>query len=220
MYAADYHRNGTVNATLIVNNYRGRHLNSPNDAIVDSKANLWFTDPAYGWYNDWPGVQPPELPNSIYFFNTTSKALKALSNSVALVPNGLALSADETILYVSDSNSTSGRPPHRSPTSPRNIWAFDVDIEVGVISNPRMIYVTETGWPDGIRVTSSGLLVIGAVGGADVVDPRTGLLLGRINTPDDIVFNVEPILGTGVWFLTGQNYIYKVSLREMALERG
>lgn len=127
-------------ATPVVNNYRGRHLNSPNDAIVDSKGNIWFTDPAYGWYSAWEGVQAPELPNAVYHFNSTSKALIALSNAVALVPNGLALSADESILYVSDSNSTSGRPAENYPASQRNIWAFDVD--GSVISNARMVYQT------------------------------------------------------------------------------
>lgn len=214
LYEVDY-RDGT--AVPIVNNYHGRHLNSPNDLIVDSRSNIWFTDPAYGWYSAWPDVQPPELPNTIYFFNTTSKALKAVSTSVALVPNGLALSADETVLYVSDSNSTSGRPLQQSATSQRNIWAFNV--KGTVMSNPKLIYVTETGWPDGIRVTITGLLLIGSFGGVDVIDPKDGLLLGRINTPDDIIYNVEPIPGTGIWFLTGQKYIYKVSLKETALKR-
>jgi gluconolactonase len=198
-----------------VNNYRGRHLNSPNDIIIDSKSNLWFTDPAYGWYSGWPRVKAPELPNSIYFFNSSLKALIALSNSIALVPNGLAFSADESILYVSDTNSTSGRPVQSSLASQRNIWAFDVNGTS--ISNARLVYETETGWPDGLRVTSNGFLIIGAMGGADVVDPRNGVLLGKINAVDDIIFNVESIPGTGTWFLTGQNYIYKVTIREKSL---
>ena len=162
------------------------------------------------------GVSRPELPNSIYFFNTTSKALITASNSVALVPNGLAFSSDETVLYVSDSNSTSGRPVEQSPDSLRNIWAFDHVPNSTTLSNPRLIYQTETGWPDGLRVTASGFLVIAAAGGADIVDPSTGVLLGKINTPGDIIFNVEGIPGTGIWFLTGRDSIYKVTLREKA----
>lgn len=201
---------------LLLNNFRGRHLNSPNDIIVDSASNLWFTDPCYGWYQMLSGVSGPELPNSIYFFNTTSKALITVSNSVALVPNGLAFSSDETVLYVSDSNSTSGRPVDSSPDSLRNIWAFDRVPNSTTLINPRLIYQHETGWPDGLRVTDSGFLMIAAAGGADIVDPRTGILLGKINTPRDIIFNVEGIPGTGVWFLTGRDSIYKVTLKEKA----
>jgi sugar lactone lactonase YvrE len=202
-------------ATAVVNNYRGRHLNSPNDVVIDSNSNLWFTDPAYGWYSAWPGVSAPELPNSIYFFNTTSKALISLSNSVALVPNGLALSEDESILYVTDSNSTSGQPTQNYAASQRNVWAFDID---GVmLSNPRLVYEVESGWPDGLRVTRNGLLIIAVLGGADVIDPHTGILLGRINAVDDIIFNVESVPGTGTWFMTGQNFIYKFTIKEKSL---
>lgn len=101
--------------------------------------------------------------------------------------------------------------------SQRNIWAFDV--MGSLLSNGRLIYMTETGWPDGIRVSSGGFLIASVFGGADVLDPRTGQLLGRINTPGDIIYNIEPIPGTGTWFLTGQNHIYKVRVNEKSQSR-
>jgi len=55
------------------------------------------------------------------------------------------------------------------------------------------------------------------LGGADVVNPSTGVLLGKINAVDDIIYNVESIPGTGTWFLTGRDYIYKVTVREKSL---
>lgn len=58
--------------------------------------------------------------------------------------------------------------------------------------------------------------MIAAAGGADIVDPRTGVLLGKVNTPGDIIFNVEGIPGTGTWFLTGRDSIYKVTIKEKA----
>jgi sugar lactone lactonase YvrE len=205
-------------ATLpVLNNFRGSHLNSPNDIIIDSESNIWFTDPAYGWYSAWPGVGPPELPNSIYFFNSTSRALICASNNVVLTPNGLALSADEKTLYVSDSNTTAGRPAQTHASSIRNIWAFDVN--GALLSNPRLIYETETGWPDGLRVTRNGFLMIAVVGGVDVVDPRNGMLVGKINTRGDVVYNLESIPGTGMWILTGRDGIYKVGLKERGLDR-
>lgn len=212
-----YSVNYTDGSTMpIVNNYRSRHLNSPNDIIADSKSNFWFTDPVYGWYNSWQGVQAPELPNTIYFFNSSTNALIAASTNV-LMPNGLALSNDESILYVSDSNSTSGRPLTSVESSTRSIWAFDV--RGSQLHNQRLIYTTETGWPDGIRITASGYLMIGAYAGVDIVDPITGVLVGKINTPDDVIFNLEGIPGTGTWFLTGRDYIYKVSMGGDALCR-
>lgn len=178
-------------------------------------------------------MQAPELPNAIYFFNTSSKALVALSNGVVLVPNGIALSRDERTLYVSDSNSTSQRPIQSSLESERNIWAFDINANANAninskrtpggdlgpsISNARLVHSTETGWPDGLRVTENGFLVIGVLGGADVVDASTGVLVGKINAVGDIIYNVASVPGTGTWFLTGRDYVYKVTVREKSLD--
>ncbi|KAJ5654240.1 hypothetical protein N7490_001243 [Penicillium lividum] len=201
--------NGT--ATPVVNNFRGRHLNSPNDLIFDSNSNIWFTDPPYGWAQGFPEVQAPELPNGIYFFNTKTKALVAVSNSVVTTPNGLAFSPDGSTLYVADSNSTAGRPLEFFPASLRNVWAFDV--AGSLLSNARLIHQTESGWPDGIQVTRNGYVLVAVLGGVDVIDPSSGLLLGKINTPDDIIFNLErgPQRGNQeMWLLTGQKYIYKL----------
>ncbi|TKA63351.1 hypothetical protein B0A55_10078 [Friedmanniomyces simplex] len=196
-------------AEAILNNYHGRHLNSPNDLIFDSASNILFTDPPYGWHN-WPGVAAPELPNAIYHFNPQTGGLRALSNSVVQTPNGLALSPDESVLYVADSNSSLYSGAHL--TSVRNVWAFDY--RGGMLRHPRLVYQVESGWPDGLRVTREGLLMVAVAGGVDVVDPANGLLLGKINTPGDIIFNVEPVRGKsgGVWILTGKRHIYKVTI--------
>ncbi|KAJ5106767.1 hypothetical protein N7456_003442 [Penicillium angulare] len=202
-------------ATPIVNNFRGRHLNSPNDLIFDSNSNIWFTDPPYGWYQGFPDVQAPELPNGIYFFNTKTKALVAASNSFVSTPNGLALSPDESTLYVADSNSTAGRPIAFHPASLRNIWAFDV--KGSVLSNARIVYFTESGWPDGLQVTKRGYLLVAVLGGVDIINPESGILLGKVNTPGDIIFNIErgPQRGNqAMWLLTGESYIYKLMISE------
>ncbi|RMY93135.1 hypothetical protein D0861_02101 [Hortaea werneckii] len=183
----------------------------PNDLIFDSLGNIFFTDPTYGRASQWPGVQDPQLPNSIYHFDTDTKTLRTLSNSPLLFPNGLALSVDEKTLYVADSNSS-----FSSPASVRNVWAFDVEQKGAILSNPRLVYQAESGWPDGVRVSRSGLLFVAVAGGVDVVAPATGLLLGKINVPGDIVFNLEPASGErdGVWLLTGSKAIYKVTIAE------
>lgn len=211
-----YNLNWTDGTTTpVVNNYRGRKLNSPNDIVADENDNVWFTDPAYGWYTSWPGVEQPELPNAVYFFNTSSGALVPVTNDVVRVPNGLAFSGDRRTLYISDTNSTSGKPLTKFPSGVRNIYAFSV--AGSILSNPRLVYQSEVGWPDGFRVTSGGYIIVGAASGADVLDPRTGVLLGKINAPNDTIFNIEPIPGTGTWFMTGTNYIYKATLQEKSL---
>jgi gluconolactonase len=37
--------------------FRGEYLNSPNDIAVRSDGSIYFTDPDYGRWNDWIGLQ-------------------------------------------------------------------------------------------------------------------------------------------------------------------
>lgn len=201
-------------AIPVVNNFRGRHLNSPNDLAFDSQSNMWFTDPPYGWYQGFQNVQSPEVPTGIYFFNMKTMALNVVSNNVVIMPNGLAFSPNGAALYIVDSNSTSGKPMEHHAASVRNVWAFDV--KGSLLSNPRLIHQTESGWPDGLQVTQSGHVLVAVLGGVDIIDPKTGYLLGKINTPDDIIFNLErgPRRANGsMWLLTGQKHIYKVIMK-------
>ncbi|KAF2216378.1 hypothetical protein CERZMDRAFT_93675 [Cercospora zeae-maydis SCOH1-5] len=202
----------TGRVETIANNYRGRHLNSPNDLIFDSKGNLYFTDPDYGVDNGWKDVQPSELPNSVYRVDAKTRFMQSLTVGVVTKPNGLALSPDESILYIADSNSSTN-----VLKSERGVWAFD-NREAGLLENPRLVYLVEGGWPDGLRVTKNGLLFAAVHGGMDVVDPTSGVVLGRINTPGETIFNLEPARGKGQWLLTGQDNIYKVTIKEQPLE--
>jgi gluconolactonase len=59
--------------------------------------------------------------------------------------------------------------------------------------------------------------MVAALGGVDVVDPTSGALLGKINTPNDIIFNLERVTRQGdygMWLLTGRDFIYKVLIKE------
>lgn len=180
---------------------------------------MLFTDPTYGWAQSWPGVGPPELPTTIYLFHTTTRTLFPLSNNDVLQPNGLALSANEKTLYVADSNSTSGKPIGVWEDSVRNVYAFDFDEKTRRLDNRRLVHVVEKGWPDGLRVTKMkngrDLVLVASMGGVDVVDTTeggAGVLLGKFNVGDDIVFNLEPVGETGMWLLTGMKGVYKVRI--------
>ena len=203
----------------MVNNYRLAHLNSPNDLIFTSSGNILFTDPTYGWTQLWPGVGAPELPTSVYHFNVKTGALTVLTTDL-LQPNGLALSPDEKTFYVADSNSTSSRPVKVWEDSVRNVYAFDFDEAKISLTGQRLVHVMERGWPDGLRLTTSKrgkpLLLVAGMGGVDVLDVSrggAGVLLGKFNVGDDIIFNLEPInKDRSEWLLTGKKAVYKFSV--------
>ena len=112
-------------ATVIADNYNGKRLNSPNDAVVHSDGSIWFTDPPYGGqlYEGEPDVgggptnaegklnpklsQPAgfapgkrELPTNCYRVDTSGKIEIVVTEDQIPDPNGLMFSPDFKKLYV------------------------------------------------------------------------------------------------------------------------
>jgi len=83
----------------VVDQYMGKKLNSPNDAIVRSDGTIYFTDPTYGLEG-----RPQELTFKGVFRVSPTGAISLVDDKMNQ-PNGVALSPDEKILYVGDSGS-------------------------------------------------------------------------------------------------------------------
>ena len=82
--------------TVVANNYQSKRLNRPNDVVVKSDGSIYFTDPgapAPGMALDFAGV---------YQVSADLGTLTLLVRDFVL-PNGLAFSPDESILYINDS---------------------------------------------------------------------------------------------------------------------
>ena len=78
---------------VLVDHYKGKWLNSPNDLVFDKKGNLYFTDPPYG-LNKLDQDPLKELPfNGIFKWNP-KEGIQLLSESMNR-PNGILLSKDE-----------------------------------------------------------------------------------------------------------------------------
>ena len=171
---ARYERDGA--RTTVVDRYQGARLNSPNDVIVASDGAIWFTDPPYGILDDSEGYKADsELGGCFVFrFNPSGGALTVASDDL-VHPNGLALSPDETTLYVSDTSAA------RIEGGNHHILAFDV-VDGRRLASPRVFTVIEPGWPDGLRVDVEGNVWTSAGDGIHVLDAAGGEL-GRIILP-------------------------------------
>ncbi|MYC30698.1 MAG: SMP-30/gluconolactonase/LRE family protein [Chloroflexi bacterium] len=150
--------------TVVSSNYRGRRLNRPNDVIVSSKGDIYFTDPGFptpGLDLDWNGVYhvTPDLGTITLIVWDFSR------------PNGLALSPDESVLYIND-------------TRRRHIRAFDLEPNgMPLIATDRVycdLNGEREGNPDGMKVDSQGNVYCGGSGGIWVIDPK-GQHLGIID---------------------------------------
>ena len=156
---------GTIN--VIVERYQGKRLNSPNDVVVKRDGTIWFTDPPYGLPNRTEGKELDK--NYVFRFDPQSGRLTTLVDDFDM-PNGLAFSPDEKVLYVADS----GKPHH--------IRAFDVRDD-GTITNDRVFCTLDKGIPDGFRCDTEGRVWTSAGDGVHIFGVD-GSLIGKIITPD------------------------------------
>lgn len=159
----------------LADRYQRRRLNSPNDAVVKSNGDIYFTDPPYGLRKR---EEDPfrELDfYGVYRIAAETGELTLLTKEVTR-PNGIAFSPDEKILYVAQSDRS------------EPIWhAFDVQ-EDGTLSNRRLFadarkLVTKdlSGGPDGMKVDQQGNLFATGPGGVLVFAPD-GTHLGSFLT--------------------------------------
>src|SRR5919198_3366609 len=99
--------------TVLAEHFQGKRLNSPNDIVVKSDGSIYFTDPPYAVQPSPPGMPRPagwwsapipgkEQPCNGVYRLTPDRTLHLLVDDFAL-PNGLAFSPDESILYIDDS---------------------------------------------------------------------------------------------------------------------
>ena len=152
--------------TVIANSYKGRRLNRPNDVVVKSDGSIYFTDP-------WTSPNPPEQWDldfsGVYRVSPDLGTLTLLVRDFPL-PNGLAFSPDETLLYINDSRH-------------RHIRAFDIQPNGALALATDRVFSElkgdRPGVPDGMKVDVEGNMYCGGSGGIWVLDP-SGRHLGTI----------------------------------------
>ncbi len=166
---------------IVVDRYRGRRLNSPNDIVVKHDGSIWFTDPPYGISSDYEGHRAEsELEGChVFRFDPASGEL-LIASSFVEEPNGLAFSPDERVLYVSDTSAAL----RGDAGGNHHIVSFDV-VDGQTLARPRIFAVIEPGLPDGFRVDMHGLLYISSLDSVQVYHPD-GTRIGRIAVPEKV----------------------------------
>jgi gluconolactonase len=166
---------------VLVDEWRGLPLNSPNDVVVRGDGTVWFTDPAYGHLQGFR--PPPHLSDRVYRYDPSKRALDVVADGLDK-PNGLAFSPDERTLYVADSGAIHA-PGDYDPERPRRLVAFDV-LDGGRLGRGRPFGPAIPGFPDGIEVDGASRVYVCCACGLQVLDPA-GRLIGEIAVPGGAV---------------------------------
>jgi len=192
---------------VLAEQFQGQRLNSPNDIVAKSDGSIYFTDPPYsvqpgisrtpGW---WSGPIPgKELPHNGVYRLAPDGDLQLLVDDFAL-PNGLAFSPDESVLYIDDSHH-------------KHIRAFDVRPD-GTLTNGRLLLdmaSDDPGVPDGLKVDLQGNLFCTGPGGVWVCRPD-GAWLGRVRLPE-LPANLAWGEDGSVLFLTARTSVYRLQTK-------
>lgn len=138
--------------TVAANSFQGRQLNRPNDVVVKSDGSIYFTDP---WTFQRPANQWEQSFSGVYRLSPDLGTLTLLIADFTL-PNGLAFSPDESVLYINDSRR-------------RHIRAFDVLPTGGLALASDRVFADlsgdRPGVPDGMKVDTAGNVYCGGSGG-------------------------------------------------------
>ena len=141
---------------IVATSYKGKPLNSPNDLTIKSDDSIWFTDPPFGIQGYGPQKAKEEQPvRGIYRYSNGD--LKLVSGEITL-PNGIAFSPDESLLYVADT--VDG-------------WVYRFDVKGENITNKTRFAIVKSPsnseiMADGIAVDQQGNVYVAGPGGVGV----------------------------------------------------
>lgn len=162
--------------TVLVDRYRGKRLNSPNDVVVKGDGAIWFSDPPYGIETDYQGgKREAQLPANLYRFDPLDGSLSVVADDF-VGPNGLCFSPDERRLYVAETGLQFATDPEQC------IRVFDVADDGRSLQGGRVFHKIDPGAADGMRCDEDGNLWSSAADGVHCIDP-SGALLGKISVP-------------------------------------
>ena len=87
------------NVTILAKDYKGKKLNGPNDAWIDPKGGIYFTDPFYK--RPYWDRGPMEQDGQHVYYLTPDKNLIRVADDL-VQPNGIIGTPDGRLLYVTD----------------------------------------------------------------------------------------------------------------------
>jgi gluconolactonase len=189
--------------TTLADNFEGKKLNSPNDVVVNSKGDLFFTDPPYGL----PKKADDPTRETPFFgiYKVTNGTVKLISDTITR-PNGIALFPDEKTLIVANSD----------PEKPK-WYAFDL-LENDSVANARVFYdateaaKTDRGGCDGLKIDKQGNVFATGPGGVWVFN-KNGKVLGKIKI-SELSSNCALSPDEKTLYVTSDMYVVRVKLRD------
>jgi gluconolactonase len=197
-----YLTDDNLNTSILIDKFKDKKFNSPNDVCVKSDGSIWFTDPPYGILSDYEGYLGEQEYNGCYVFrfdpqnNKLSVVTKNLNR-----PNGIAFSHDEKKLYIADTGENI-----------KCLYVFDV--KKYEICNQKLVYDFKPFFSDGFRCDIDGNIWTSAGKAIKCFNPKNELI-GQLLLPE-LVSNLEFGGKEGnILYVTATSSLYSMELNQI-----
>ncbi|MDB4945487.1 MAG: Gluconolactonase [Labilithrix sp.] len=160
---------------VVAAQFNGKRFDAPNDVIVRSDGTIYFTDPFYAATPDGGLPQDQKAVYRVPAGATDPNTAAVRLAGTFMQPNGIAISPDETALYVVDNGAG-------------KVLAAGLAAD-GTLASPFKPFVDAPGG-DGMAVDKAGNVYVAAMAGVLVFDVA-GKPLGTIKvagTPSNVAF--------------------------------
>jgi len=204
--------------TVLADGFEGKHFNGPNDVAIAADGAIYFTDSDVGLRG---GIRGPlaQMPDSVWRWKDGKVTLAVSREQLGAEPNGIALSPDDKLLYL-----TAGT---MSPDPKVMRYPVQADGSLGAGE----LFTHGRGIGDGMKTDRAGNLwsTEPLPGTVRITSPR-GKLLGLLNLPTR--GDVEPRKTTcasslafggddaKTLYVTACEYIYAIRLRAPGILQG
>lgn len=186
----------------IANLYKGKRLNSPNDATYNNNGELFFTDPPYGLEKQTDDPKK-ELPFQGVYKVKKSGEVILLTDSLTR-PNGIAFLPGEKILIVANSD-------------PQKPYWYAFDVVNDSLTNARIFHSARVedskakGLPDGFKVDKEGNIFATGPGGIWIFN-KDAKLLGKIRVTE-ATSNCALSPDQKTLYVTNDMYLLRIKMR-------
>lgn len=185
----------------LADKYGDKRFSSPNDAVFNSKGELFFTDPPYGLITQSDNDPAKEITfNGVYKVKKNGEVILLIDSLTR--PNGIAFFPGEKQILIANSD----------PKKP-NWYIYDVDGDK--LKNGRIFYsaagVRGAGLPDGFRIDKKGNVYSAGPGGLHIFN-REGKLLGKLIVPGP-TSNCSLSADQKTLYITNNNQVLRFKMR-------
>ena len=133
---------------IIAGLYNRMPFNSPNDLTIDRRGRIYFTDPRYTGYES---IDQPVM--GVYRIDGDNSVRLVIANIP--MPNGIALSPDEKVLYVGCNYEGD---ENNKPVSA--VYKYNLTRDDSISFDKILIEFNSEAGPDGIKISKNGNLFI------------------------------------------------------------